>query len=56
MTWIIDIIAIFFVLFFSIYGLIKGSYYMIVDTILVVACIGGAGVLAYLTFQHGLTT
>ncbi|MBO5712978.1 MAG: hypothetical protein J6R88_02090 [Clostridia bacterium] len=55
MTWVLDIIAIFFVFFFSLYGLIKGSYYMIIDTLLVVVCIAGAGVGAFLTVQYGLT-
>lgn len=54
MTWVLDIIAIVFVLFFSIYGLIKGSYYMIFDTVLVLVCIAGAGVGAYFTVQLGL--
>lgn len=52
MTWILDIIAIFFVVSFSIYGLIKGSYYMIIDTVLVLACIAGALVGAYFTVTY----
>ena len=54
MTWVLDVIAICFVLFFSIFGLIKGSYYMVIDTLLVVVCIGGAAVGAYFTVQYGL--
>ena len=49
MTWIFDIIAIFFILSFSIYGLVKGSYYMVIDTLLVVVCLALAGVGAYFT-------
>ena len=55
MTWVLDIIAIFFVVFFSIYGLIKGSYYMVIDTLLVLVCIAGAAVGAFFTVQYGLT-
>lgn len=55
MTWILDIIAIFFVVGFSLYGLIKGSYYMIIDTLLVLVCIAGAGVGAYFTATYPLT-
>jgi hypothetical protein len=54
MTWILDVIAVFFVLFFSIYGLVKGSYYLLIDTLLVLVCIAGAGVGAYFTIDLGL--
>lgn len=54
MTWILDIIAIVFVLGFSLYGLIKGTYYMVIDTLLVIVCIAGAAVGAYFTIEYVL--
>lgn len=54
MTWILDVVAIFFVLGFSLYGLFKGTYYMIIDTLLVVVCVAAAGFGAYLTVTYPL--
>lgn len=51
MYLLVDLIAIIFVLGLTIYGLIAGFTKSTVNVILVIVCVAGAGVLAYLSAQ-----
>ena len=48
MYFLVDIIAIAFVLGFTLYGLKAGFTKSTLDVVLVIACVAGAGLLAYL--------
>lgn len=49
MTWVLDILSILFVLGLSVYGIKVGFFKSIVDFVLLLVCIVGAGVLAYIS-------
>ena len=48
MYFLVDVIAIAFVLGFALYGLKAGFTKSTLDVVLVIACVAGAGLLAYL--------
>ena len=49
MTWVLDILSIFFVVGLSVYGIKVGFFKSIVDFALVIICMAGAGFLAYIS-------